>query len=163
MENSSPELKCYCCYSVYKESDKFCGNCGYPFQASREEQKKFSINFTSHNYDVKIVKDRIREARIILFVIAAVTFIQSLLLLFNDADIMLFAVNLILVCVYVYLGFWAKKKAFAAILIGGLLYITFMLLSAFVDPSTIAKGLFLKIVFIAALIRAAYGAYKYKV
>lgn len=163
MENTSNELKCNCCHSLCKESDKFCGNCGYPLHASPEEQKRFSMNFTTHNDDVRIVKDRIREARLILFIIATFTFIQSLLIFINDANISVFAINLILVCVYIYLGVWAKEKAFAAILIGGLIYITFMLLSAFIDPSTIAKGLVIKILFIAALIRTAYGAYKYKV
>jgi len=157
------ELKCYCCKATYNETDKFCGNCGYPFQASPEEQKQFSIKYTLNNFDKDIVRQRIKEARILLFVIAIFTFIQALILYFSLPDITILVINLILASIYTGLGFWAQKKAFAAILTGGLLYVSIILLSAFLDPSTILQGIIFKALFITGFIRAAYGAYKYKI
>lgn len=158
-----PELKCYCCKSIYHSDDKFCGSCGYPIQGTPEEQKQFSINYTSQKYEKDIVKDQIRNARIVLFVIAAFTLIYTIIAYFQDSDKVIFTINLILTLIYIGLGFWAKKKAFAAIFTGGLIYISIILLSAVIEPMTIFQGILFKIIFIIALTRAAYGAYKYKV
>lgn len=121
------------------------------------------MNFTTQKDEIKNAKARVREARIILYVIAAFTFIASIRLLFNNANITEFALNLVLASLFVYLGFLAEKKAFAAILIAGLIYIALTLLYGFMNPSTLTKGIIIKGLVIAALIRGAYGAYKYKV
>lgn len=163
MENVSNELKCYCCKSVYNETDKFCGICGYPLQGTPEEQKQFSINYSVNNFEKDIVKDRIKEARIVLFIISVFTIIQSFILYFSEPNVVLLIINLILAGIYAGLGFWAKQKAFAAILTGGIIYVSIILLSAFFDPLTIFKGIIFKVLFIIGFIRAAYGAYKYKV
>ena len=166
MENNlSVGMRCYCCKSEYSASDKFCGKCGYPLQGTEEEQKKFSVNYVLNDFEIDVVKNRIKEARIILFVLASFTAIFGLVSLFSNSDtsITLFVVNLILAGIYAGLGFWAIKKAFAAILTGGLIYVSIILLTAFVSPVTIFQGIIFKVIFIAAFIRATYGAYKYKV
>ena len=164
MENNlSIGLKCYCCKAEYSASDKFCGKCGYPLQGTQEEQKKFSLNYTLNDFEKDVVKGRIGEARLILFVLAFFTAIYGLIQLFRDSETVLFVVNLILAGIYAGLGFWAKKKAFAAILTGGLIYVSIILLTAFVNPMTLIQGIIFKIIFIVAFIRSTYGAYKYKV
>lgn len=164
MENNlSIKQKCYCCRNEYAESDKFCGTCGYPLQGTDIEKKKFSSQYVANLHEKEVVLARIKEARIILYVIAAFTTIQGLVVYFKEPNVALISINLIIVAIYVGLGFWATKKAFAAIFIGGIIYVSLILLNGFIDPTTLASGILIKILFIAAFVRASYGAYKYKV
>lgn len=163
MENTISELKCYCCKTVYKEDDKFCGNCGYPFQATPEEQKQFSIKYSVNKFSKDDIEKKVKEARIVLFVIAGFTVVQGAIIYFKEESGLLLVVNIILAAIYAGLGFWAKKKAFAAILTGTLIYLSVMILNAFVNPLTIIQGIIFKVVFLVAFIKAAYGAYKYKI
>jgi hypothetical protein len=163
MENEIKELKCYCCKTSYTESDKFCGNCGYPLQGTPEEQKKFSVNYTLNHFAKEDAKARVKEARIVLFVISAFTVLSAIMLYAKEEIAILLVINLIIAALYAGLGFWAKYRAFPAILTGGLIYVSIILLSAFLDPLTIFRGIILKILFIGAFIKASYGAYKYKV
>lgn len=163
MESVPGEMLCPCCNAGYLVTDRFCGKCGYPFQGSPQEQKDFRIAYTFNDIDRDVVKKRIAEARIILFVISGFTLLQSLILYADNPGLTLLVVNLILSAIYAGLGIWAKNKPFAAILTGGLIYVSLILLAAFIDPAEIAKGIILKIVFIAAFVRASYGAYKFRV
>ncbi len=163
MENLSGELLCPCCKTGCLETSKFCGNCGYPFQGSDEDQKHFRVTYSLNQIDKDLVNKRISEARIILFVISGFTLIQTLLLFADNSGMALFVTNLIVCGIYAGLGIWAKNNPFAAILIGGLMYVSIILLSGFLDPSTFPKGILLKILFIIAFIRATYGAYKFKI
>lgn len=162
MEESKP-LTCYCCNESYNETDKFCEHCGYPFQASPEEQKQFSINYTTLNFEKDIVKHRVREARIVLLILAIFTAISAIVFLIIHSSLLLLIINLILAGLYAGLSFWAKKKAFAALLTGGLIYVSVITLNAFVEPESIASGIIFKVIFIVMFIKASYGAYKYKV
>jgi 4-hydroxybenzoate polyprenyltransferase len=163
MENLSVEMLCPCCKTGCLETDRFCGNCGYPYQGSDEDQKQFRVNYSFNDIDKDLVNKRISEARIILFIISGFTLIQTLLLYIDNPSPAILITNLIICGIYAGLGFWAKHNPFAAILLGGLIYVSMILLSGFVDPSTLAKGIFLRIIFIIAFIRASYGAYKFKV
>jgi hypothetical protein len=164
MENGSPvELKCYCCKSVYKESDKFCGKCGYPFQGSLEEKKQFSLNYASKSFDKDIARSRIMEARIILFVISAFTVISAIIISDQDPTGIILIINLIIAGIFAGLGFLAGKKAFAAIFTGSLIYFSILILTAILDPTTIFHGIVFKVLFTIALIKASYSSYRFKI
>jgi uncharacterized membrane protein len=74
--------------------------------------------------------------------------------------------NLILItnagiCVlHVGLWVWAKKAVFPAALVALVLFITVQLANAAIDPSNIYKGIVLKIVFIAILVKAVQAGYE---
>jgi hypothetical protein len=157
------EVKCYCCMQKCTDTDKFCGTCGYPLQGTPEEQKQFSINYTVNQFEKDIVRDRVNEARIVLYVIAAFTLIAGLVNYFNEESVLLLIINLIITGIFVGLAIWSNHKAFAAIFTGAMIYLSLILLNAFIDPATIFKGIIFKVIFIVAFIKAAYGAYKFKV
>jgi len=163
METIASELKCKCCKIAYNESDKFCGTCGYPLQGTIEEQKLFSRQYNLTQFEKDIVHKRIAEARVLLFIIALFTLIQGFVQYFKDSSAAVLIINLMFVGIYAGLGFWANKKAFAAILTGGLLYVAVIILNAFLEPLSIFHGIIFKIIFIGGFIRATYGAYKYKI
>lgn len=164
MENQlTVELKCYCCEAPYNEADSFCASCGYPFKGRPEEQKEFSLNYSMTKFAKDNVKAKVGEARIVLFVLAGFTILYALLVMANGFNAFLLIINLILAGIYAGLGFWAKKNAFAAIFSGALVYISIIILNAVFEPSTIFQGIIFKAIFIVALIKASYGAYKYKI
>lgn len=161
MENTL-DHKCYCCKSDYQLTDKFCGKCGYPFHASSEEQKQFSINYTLNGYGKEVAGDRVKEARVVLFVIAIFTFISALILNAQEHNGLLLGINLFLAFIYAGMGFWAGYKPFAAIFTGTLIYLSIIILAAVVDPSTIFQGIIFKVIFIVALVKASYSASKFR-
>jgi hypothetical protein len=164
MENSvTPRMKCYCCKSDCNESDSFCGTCGYPLKGTPEEQKKFSIDYSANRYEKEIIEKRVREARNVLFIIAAFTVIQGFIQYYKQASGMLLMIDLIMAGTYAGLAFWARHKAFAAIFTGLLIYLSVIILNAVFVPMSILSGIILKIIFIGAFIKASYGAYKYKI
>lgn len=67
---------------------------------------------------------------------------------------MLLIVNISLSVIYFGLWFWAKKNPYAAALVALLLFLTVIVISAVYEPSTLAQGVLVKILFIAALVKA---------
>jgi hypothetical protein len=163
MTQNQVELKCYCCQSSCKDSDSFCGVCGYPFKGTTEEQKEYSLNYSINKFEKGNVTAKIKEARIILFVLAFFTFLMGAIIGVSTKNPSLLIINFILAIIYASLGSWAKKKAFAAIFVGLLIYISVILLNGILEPSTIISGIVFKIIFTVALVRAAYGSYKFRI
>jgi len=163
LEVEKPKLKCYCCKAEYNETDSFCGSCGYPFNASEEEQKQFSIKYTVTKFGKDGVENKIKEARIILYVIASFTVLQGIILYASNENMVALIINLAIAALFACFGFWSKKNPFAATFSGVLVYMAMIILMTIIDPLSIAKGIIMKVLFSAALIRAAYGAYKYKI
>jgi hypothetical protein len=52
------------------------------------------------------------------------------------------------------LYFWAKRSPYPAAIVGLLFFITVHLLDALVDPTALVRGILLKIIFIAILVKA---------
>jgi hypothetical protein len=67
-------------------------------------------------------------------------------------------VNSILAGVMTLLFFWGKRAPLAAILVAGATYAVVNVTNAIIDPTTIAQGLFLKIIIIAILIKGIKAA-----
>jgi hypothetical protein len=67
---------------------------------------------------------------------------------------MLLVVNISLSVIYFGLWFWAKKNAYAASLVALLLFLTVIVASAVWEPQTLYQGILIKILFIAALVKA---------
>jgi len=154
---------CPQCNAIINESDIFCGSCGYPVKGTVQEQQRFSAKKAGDKYESDIVVGNIKQARTILFVIAGMTFIYGAIMSVSQQQPDLLIIYTILALIYAGLGFWAKSKPFPATLIALLLYVGLLLFSAFVDPTTIYKGIIMKIIFIGALIKASYGSYKFKI
>src|SRR5215470_452273 len=71
---------------------------------------------------------------------------------------MLLAVNIGLGFVYLGLWWWAKRNAPTATIVALILFITVHAVNAFIDPTTIAQGVIVKIAVIAALVAAVKSA-----
>lgn len=67
---------------------------------------------------------------------------------------MLLVVNIALAVIYFGLWIWAKRNPYLAALIALLLFLTVIVVSAVIEPKSLAQGVLLKILFIMALARA---------
>jgi hypothetical protein len=63
-------------------------------------------------------------------------------------------VSLALCLIHVGLWWWARTAPFPAAVVALVLFVTLQLINAALDPSTIIKGIVIKILFLVALIRA---------
>jgi hypothetical protein len=57
----------------------------------------------------------------------------------------------IIFLIFLGLGFWSQSKPQVAILLGLLVYLSLIILSAIIDPSTLARGVIVKVVIIIFL------------
>lgn len=77
------------------------------------------------------------------------------------AGIML-AILLGLAAIYFGLWFWAKKSPFPALLTTLIIFLSFHLLDAVVEPANLFRGIFIKIIFVVGLATALKKAYTKK-
>jgi len=156
-------LACPGCTTKVNEQDSFCEYCGFPLKATEKEQNLYRLKKAADKIDSDLAIKKIKEARNILFIIAALTLIFGIVMYFSTNSLDLLITNLILSIIYCGLGFWATSKPFPATLTALLIYIGIILLNAFIDPNTIYQGILFKIIFTIALVKASYGAYKFKI
>ena len=102
----------------------------------------------------------IRNARNAIFIVAGVQFvfgIITVLLSGKSADgiaqLISFCFVLLISLVFLALGLWTKKKPYTAILIALIFYGLLLLADAIYEPTTIFKGLLMKIFIIVYLFR----------
>jgi len=89
---------------------------------------------------------------------AGLNFLMGIFIFSSSQDIPTLVASTILCIMYLLLAFWSSKKPLMALLLGLLLYLTTIIISAIVDPATIVKGLLIKIFIIAYLGKGIYSA-----
>lgn len=136
----------------------FCSECGYPEHGTEQDVAKFHArNVMKKNEHIDADK-KIKSARNVLYVMAGITFLFGFIYFFQDQDIAILVTNVVLGLIYLVLGSWTSKKPLVAILLGLLLYLTTIIISAIVDPATIIQGIIFKILIIAYLGKGVYSA-----
>ena len=99
----------------------------------------------------------VKQARNMLFIIAGLQLVFSVVLTFINKENEDNGIELIfggvVAAIYVGLGFWAGKKPYVALIVSLVLYCLLIVLGAINDPSTIAKGVIIKMAIIIALVK----------
>lgn len=149
---------CKMCETHVHTESTFCTNCGYPEHGTDKDVAVFHAhNAMEKNKNIDADK-RVKSARTTLYVMAGISFIFGLILFFNDLDIAALFADLILCIIYLCLAYWSKQKPVMALLLGLLLFLTTMILSALIDPSTLLQGFLWKILIIFYLGKGIYSA-----
>jgi hypothetical protein len=107
---------------------------------------------------IKRAKEKISNAKIIIYLIAGFTFLAGLFAYFRFDDFNLMIVNLFMSLLYLIMAAWADKNPFAAILTAFIMYATVILINAVVEPGTLFSKLLWKVVVIAAFVKAIRSA-----
>lgn len=66
--------------------------------------------------------------------------------------------NIFLACIMIGLYFWAKKAPLAALLVATAIYLVINIANAIYDPTTIAQGVYMKMIFIAMFFKGIKSA-----
>ena len=82
----------------------------------------------------------------------------EIIFFFSLDSIGILITNGILSIIYLVLGSYTSKKPLMAILLGLLLYLTTIIISAIFDPSTLIRGIIWKILIIGYLGKGVYSA-----
>jgi hypothetical protein len=116
--------------------------------------------FQESDYSMEGYDKHIRNARNILFVVAGIQLL-GLLTVKNEDDLarsITIGIIVFVALLFAGLAFWTKKRPFAALLTALILYGSLLILDAVFEPSTIYKGLVLKIGIIVSLISGLRNA-----
>ncbi|WP_411765950.1 hypothetical protein [Winogradskyella sp. A3E31] len=155
---SLDEPQCSICKTSMNPANVFCSECGFPENGSDKEVAQFHARRAMENNQHMDADKKIKSARNVLYVMAGITFIFGVIYFLTDQDIAVLLTNGIISVIYVLLASWTSKKPLTAILLGLFLYITTIIIAAVFDPSTIIKGIILKIIIIAYLAKGVYSA-----
>lgn len=104
----------------------------------------------------------VRQARNTLFVVAGIQFIFGLITIYPIEDVAVkwttFGIAVFISAIFVGLALWTKKKPYTAILSGLIIYCLLILIDVFYQPSSIIKGLIMKIIIIVYLVKGLSNA-----
>jgi hypothetical protein len=107
-------------------------------------------DFSMEGYD-----KHIRNARIILFILAGIFLLGLFSVIPFDANplkLVMAGIMVLFAAAYIALAFWTKKKPYTAILTALILYISLQVLSFLLQPASIFQGWILKIIIILLLL-----------
>ena len=136
----------------------YCSNCGYPEKGTVSEKAKFNSDEVLARYKAAEAPRQIKSARNTLFVIAGLAFLTGLFFYGIADDMATLIAGGILAIVYLVLGYWSQQKPLIALVLGLLVYVTNMVINAIIEPETIYKGIIIKVVIIAFLIKGINSA-----
>ncbi|MGI9542119.1 MAG: hypothetical protein ACR2MX_02605 [Cyclobacteriaceae bacterium] len=158
---TKPRTHCGHCFQSLSSEDRYCHHCGFPQGGSNEEKHRFISEIHLKKADLTQAQQMIRNAAATLYVIACFTALYGLIVglgIQDDARLMIG--NLVIAILYLVLGLWSQEKPFISILCGLILFVTFILLNAFLDPDTLYKGIIIKAIVTVFLIRGVISARK---
>jgi membrane protease YdiL (CAAX protease family) len=180
-----PTVTCRMCKSVESADQTYCSNCGEPLKGMMKSGGTHSYSRMPESMVDDKHRKRIKEARVAILVVAVIAILYSIyswgvldgqikslksaarsaagrqiITLFHVEIAALFIMGVIFIGLYI----WAKNNPFGASLTALFIYISKNIMSVGLDPSSLAKGVLLKIVMIAALangVRAGLVYYRH--
>ncbi|MBV7268788.1 hypothetical protein [Winogradskyella luteola] len=162
MENEisieTKEPTCSICKTAMDTEEIYCSECGFPEKGTDKEVAQFHARRAMENNQHMDADKKIKSARNVLYVMAGITLVFGIISFFNNQDIAVLVTNVILGVIYLALGSWTSQKPLVAILLGLLLYLTTVIISAILLPETLIKGIIFKIIIIAYLGKGVYSA-----
>jgi hypothetical protein len=153
---------CNSCFTKIDQDDQFCNNCGYPLKGTEEEKRTFQSTRTVNEIDIADYNKKLTNAANTLYYLGGIFVIYALVQFFvkkDDEDVLAYVLpNIVLAIVFVVLGGYTKKKPLACLISGFSLYIIVQVLNAVTEPSTVIKGIIVKIIVIGFLVRGIKSA-----
>lgn len=112
--------------------------------------------FEEIDFDIREHDKQIRQARNTIFIVAAIQFLFGIVSGYqigSETGWLVFAVTGFIAIIFLALGIWTKKKPYTAILIALILYSSLLAIDLIIQPSTVLKGIIIKLFIIGYLIR----------
>lgn len=136
--------------SLTEKIADFEGNC----KDFEEDEKEKEINEQSANSLKSDTKRVLNKARASLFVVGGLYIIVGIYegFFMQYHDILFGIIDWVIGAVFIGLGIFSFQKPYIALLIGLIVYVAMIALLAFVDPTTIIRGIIWKLLIIFYLI-----------
>ncbi len=152
-------LTCQRCTHQNPDASRFCEACGVTLHDPAVAEQH------ADEIEASFRLDQVKKARTAFIVVAVLQvvagFLGSAMAGPDEAGLILVS-ELILATVFFGLAFWASKQPFAAAIVGLFLYAGLHLLAAIGDPSTIYKGIIIKVIVVGMLVRAIKAGFEYR-
>jgi UDP-N-acetylmuramyl pentapeptide phosphotransferase/UDP-N-acetylglucosamine-1-phosphate transferase len=132
-----------------------------PLQPHPTAESPESSIFQESDYSMAGYDKHIRNARNMLFIVAGVQLVAGFFSVKDQEEpgkTISIAIVVGVALIFAGLAFWTKKKPFAALLTALILYGSLLILDAIFEPSSIIKGIILKVAIIVSLISGIRNA-----
>ncbi|MFO7259077.1 MAG: hypothetical protein DIU61_015360 [Bacteroidota bacterium] len=153
---------CEHCNSINGPMNKYCSQCSFPIRGSEGEKASFLLTVSSRRRFLDDARQKIKSARTVIFVLAALFFVFGLFVGFAMDDFPSMIVSLVLCLIYLLLAAWCNQNPFGAILTAFIIYVTLIMVNMLVDPETLFQGIIIKIGIIAWLVKGIRSAHEAK-
>lgn len=148
---AAPKPHCgYCAKALPDPGVRFCPFCGFPQNGTTDEQGAFLREKGRQDQRATISGDRVRKARNALFWVAGLNMLPYVII----GDTTLIVVGLVISLMFVGLALWSRTQPFPAILTALALFVLLIVISAIYDPTSLFKGIIVKILVLSALFYA---------
>jgi predicted membrane protein len=152
----------YCKKDGLTENDQYCPDCGFPQRGSLQEQKSFLCDSDNREIEMGQQKLTLGFARYILFFIAVVNLVFGIIGVSYTTNEINYVPELITAVIFMFLGVWAVKKPFPAILTGLTIYVVMVIFKGILLPQTIFSGIIMKIIIIVFFCYGVADAKRYE-
>ena len=153
--------QCSQCKVALNTEDIYCPNCGFPERAEESEKGKYIYRIQLKKNVINDAKKKLKNVRILLWIVIVLNIISGLFLLFNDV-IELAIGSLISAAIYIGCLIWVGKQPLIGIMAAFIFWILMEALAIFADPSMTFRGIILKIIFIVIFIKGISSARDYQ-
>jgi hypothetical protein len=147
-------LNCNYCRTPVTENSQFCPNCQFPLQGTEKEKSGFIAKLITQKGDVETAFARLKNARIILFIIGAFYIIVPFLRFGSFPDATEIIGNFIFGGLFIIFGFISIKSPKIGFLIPLILIASYYILILIIEPFQIFSGMIWKVI---AIVGVGYG------
>ncbi|MCD4724127.1 MAG: zinc-ribbon domain-containing protein [Bacteroidales bacterium] len=144
---------CPTCKTNYEIQPETCTKCGFPFTGTEKEKSIFIGQQILKKGNVSDTKDRIKRARIILWIIGGLNILSPFLIYNNNPLQGIYIITGIIIgLIFIGFGFFTYKKPLISILIPLILLLLFYIIGAIAEPISLIQGIIWKVIFVSGLI-----------
>ncbi len=120
-----------------------------PVHQQQPTQEDYDLLNSMEGYDKPV-----KRAQVILFIIGAIQIIGAFMTgdMAPIARIITIVITLLVGLAFIALGFWTKHKPYSAIVTALVIYSSLVVMDAIFDPTTIFRGIILKLIIYLSLI-----------
>jgi len=134
-------------------AERFCPRCGVDAHMELEVQAFHAPALRSARNWILAVG--------VLYALGGLLFVAIGRELLDDRGVaIVLGTHLALTAIHVGLWGWAKSAPYAAAVVALVLFVTVQLANALLDPTSIAKGIIVKILFVVALVKALKAGHR---
>jgi len=160
--NSRASVKCASCGIFAFDSEVVCPQCNYPLKGTEKDQKDFLFNQEMRSIDLHSSNKQLKKAGNMLYYIAAIFVISSLIIYAINPDspggVSALVINLVLAMIFVVLAGYSQKRPMLCIITGLVLFSVIMIGNAIVEPVSLVKGAIFKVFAFVLLINGLKSA-----